>query len=276
MRIDAHHHLWRIGSHGQVWPGPDLAAIYRDFDVHDLKLAMHGLGIDGTVLVQSQPSDADTEWLLRTAADEPLIRGVVGWTDLTAPDAPGRIAWLAAQPKLKGLRPMLQGLADDAWILREEVRPALKAMIDHDLTLDALVFPRHLAVIDRLAFDWPELAIAIDHGGKPAIGRPAEAAAWRAAMSVLGERGKLCCKLSGLVTEMADGQALDEVTAYADHLYEVFGPDRLMWGSDWPVVNLRSSYRGWFGWTHAWLGAKPGKAADALLGATATRFYHLH
>jgi L-fuconolactonase len=114
--IDAHQHVWRIGENDCAWPTPDLAAIHRDFSLDDLKAVGAPVGLTGSVLVQSQPSDSDTDWLLDLAAAEPLVLAVVGWTDLTAPDAPDRIATLARRPKLRGLRPMLQDLEDDAWI----------------------------------------------------------------------------------------------------------------------------------------------------------------
>ncbi len=276
MIVDAHQHLWQIGKNGHAWPGPDLAAIYRDFESDDLAAVTGEVGVTATVLVQSQPNDADTDWMLAVAERTPLIRGVVGWADLAAEDAPGRIAHLARQPKLKGLRPMLQGLDDDNWILRDAVRPALAAMVDHGLTFDALVFPRHLTVIDKLAEAWPELAIVIDHGAKPQIGAThGLAAAWAEGMATLARRPNVCCKLSGLLTEMAPGQAPDDMRSYADHLYSTFGPDRLMWGSDWPVVELRSPYAGWFGWTSAWLADKPAAERHAILGRTAARFYSL-
>ena len=277
MIVDAHQHLWQIERNGHEWPTPDLDAIYRDFEAANLQAVTQAAAVTATVLVQSQPNDTDTGWMLDVAADTPLIRGVVGWTDLAAPDAPARIARLARRPKLKGLRPMLQGLADDAWILRDEVRPALAAMIDHGLTFDALIFPRHLPVIDQLARDWPSLPIVIDHGAKPPIAAARELdGAWAEAISRVAQNENVYGKLSGLMTEMNPDQPHDDMTDYADHLYAVFGPERLMWGSDWPVVGLRAPYSAWFDWTAAWLTAKPSHARDAILGRTATRFYSLN
>ncbi len=276
MIVDAHQHLWRIGRNGHEWPTPDLVAIHRDFDAADLQSVTQAAGVAGTVLVQSQPNDADTAWMLEVAAETPLIKGVVGWTDLAAPEAPARIAGLARRPKLKGLRPMLQVLAEDDWILRDEVRPALAAMCDHGLTFDTLVFPRHLPFIDRLARDWPPLAIVVDHGAKPPIAATNGLnTAWAEAIKRVAQNENAYSKLSGLLTEMNDGQPHGDMAPYADHLYTVFGPDRLMWGSDWPVVNLSAPYTDWLGWTTAWLADKPPHARDAILAGTATRFYSL-
>lgn len=275
MIIDAHQHLWRIGQNGHEWPTPDLGEIYRDFGVEDLAAACDGLGLTGTVLVQSQPSDADTKWMLAVASVTPLIKGVIGWTDLAAPDAPQRIAFLARQPKLKGLRPMLQGLPQDDWILREDVRPALAALIAHDLAFDALVYTRHLPFIGQLARRYPDLRIVIDHGAKPPLGHPEDMGRWQDEIAAVGQNINVSCKLSGLLTEIAADQGDDVLTPCADHLLAIFGADRLMWGSDWPVVLLKDSYSHWFNWTLRWLTDKPENTRTAIMGETARRFYQL-
>lgn len=270
--IDAHMHIWRIGHNGHEWPGPDLPVIYRDFLFYDLDASDE---LDGVVLVQSQPSADDTAWMLEQASQNPAILGVVGWTDLAAPDAQARIRELARHRKLRGLRPMLQGLGDDAWILRPDVEPALEAMIAHDLAFDALIFPRHLPHIAELARRWPQLRIVIDHGAKPQISQPDAAPAWRAGISAIAQSTNVACKLSGLITEAAPMAALDAVRPYADHLLAAFGSDRLIWGSDWPVLTLRSQWRDWRDWTKAWLADKPETTRDAVLGGNAARFYAL-
>lgn len=275
MIIDAHQHLWRIGRNGHEWPTPDLDEIYRDFGPDDLAAACAEAGVTGTVLVQSQPSDADTQWMLAVATISPLIRGVVGWADLAAPDAATRIASLARQPKLKGLRPMLQGLAQDDWILRDEVRPALEAMMARGLTFDALVHTRHLPFIGQLARCYPDLRIVIDHGAKPPFGVPGDMARWRDEIAAVAQNTNVSCKLSGLLTEMAAAPDMDVLGACAAHLLAVFGADRLMWGSDWPVVLLKDSYSRWFDWTIRWLADKPKTAQTAIMGETARRFYQL-
>lgn len=267
--IDAHQHLWRIGHNDCAWPTPDLAAIHRDYGVEDLEAVARPLGIAGSVLVQSQPSDRDTDWLLKVAADAPFILGVVGWADLKAADAPARIARLAGQPKLKGLRPMLQGLAED-WILDPAAEPAVRAMVEHGLVFDALVFPRHLAALTTFARRHPDLSIVIDHGAKPLIAKGV-LDPWRDDMASLAALPGVTCKVSGLLTE-AGGQPPQALAAYVEHLVAIFGPQRLMWGSDWPVIELVETYAGWFDLARALLG-KVG--ADAVFGATARRIYKL-
>lgn len=272
--IDAHLHVWRIGHNGHEWPGPDLSAIYRDFGLADLDADPN---LSGLVLVQSQPSEADTLWLLQQASQTsiPPVLGVVGWTDFAAPDASRRIAELAQQPKLCGLRPMLQGLDDDAWILRPELEPALDAMVTHGLCFDALIFPRHLPHIAELARRWPDLGILIDHGAKPRIATPEAAQDWREAIGDIGHYANVACKLSGLITEAAPDAPLDKVRPYADHLLSVFGPDRLVWGSDWPVLTLRTGWRTWRDWTLDWLANAPSQTREAIMGGNAARLYAL-
>lgn len=270
MLIDSHCHVWRIGKNDHEWPTPDLATIHRDFDLKDLRQATNCNNFSGAVLVQSQPSERDTVWLLGLAAADPLALGVVGWTDLAAPDARARIAALARDPWLKGLRPMLQGLSDD-WILDRALEPAIEAMIAADLSFDALVKPRHLPGILELVRRWPDLRVVIDHAGKPEIAA-GRLDPWRDQMAALAEVSGVHCKLSGLLTEAGDTPTADAVSPYAAHLIEVFGPDRLMWGSDWPVLNLAGDYPSWRAMCEACV---PPERQAALFGETARRFYRL-
>lgn len=273
MLIDAHCHVWRIGRNDHAWPTPDLAAIHRDFSLSDLAEAGGPLGLAGVVLVQSQPSARDTAWLLDLAASDPMVKGVVGWTDLAAADASARIAGLAADPRLKGLRPMLQDLADDAWILDPGLDAAIEAMVAADLAFDALVKPRHLPHLLAFVRRWPELRVVVDHGGKPAIGAGA-LDPWRERMAALAAEPMVHCKLSGLLTEAGDGPAAADLAPYISHLFDLFGPDRLMWGSDWPVLNLAGRYEAWLSLCQTLADAARLDRA-ALFGETARRFYRL-
>ncbi len=277
MIIDSHQHLWQIGRNGHEWPTSDLSAIWRDFESDDLHTVATTAGITATVLVQSQSSDADTDWMLSIAANDTLIKGVVGWADLAAPSSVKRATFLAQQPKFKGLRPMLQGLNDDEWILQPAVQPALAAMADLGLRFDALIFPRHLKVIDRLAKAFPGLRIVIDHCAKPPIAANDSQAtnAWRDGIAIVAQNANIFCKLSGVITEASDGQTIDDTAPYADHVLDSFGPERLMWGSDWPVVNLRTTYATWLDWSRVWLDTKSPEARAQILSGTARRFYQL-
>lgn len=274
MLIDAHQHVWRIGEHDCAWPTPDLAAIHRDFELDDLKAAGASVGLTGSVLVQSQPSDRDTDWLLDLAAVEPLVLAVVGWTDLAASDAPARIADLSRRPKLRGLRPMLQNLPDDAWILDPALEPAVAAIVAHGLTFDALVFPRHLPHLLTFAKRWPELAIVIDHAAKPDIAA-GTLEPWRSDIAALAALPNVFCKLSGLLTQAAPDQPATALKPYVAHLVEIFGASRLMWGSDWPVLNLAGDYAAWRKLAKDLTGLSKSDDRLALFSETARRFYRL-
>jgi L-fuconolactonase len=270
MRIDAHCHLWRLADRAGQWPPPDRAAIYRDFSPADLLPLLDEVGIDGAVLVQSLPSAADTAFLLDLAAGLPAIRGVIGWADLKAPDAPALIARLAGAPKLKGLRPMLHDIADVAWIDDPTLAPAVAAMVAHDLAFDALVRPEHLPPLLAFATRHRALRIVIDHGGKPRIDIGLRAG-WRREMEDLAALPNVVCKLSGLLTEAGQG-GTDAVRPFAETLLALFGPERLIWGSDWPVLTLAGDYAGWLAFCRALI---PPAHHDAVFGGNAARFYRL-
>lgn len=273
MLIDAHQHFWRIGRNGCAWPTSDLTAIHRDFGPGDLVEAAGDTGLAGTVLVQTQPNAQDTDWLLEIARNEPLVLGVVGWVDLLAPEAPARIAELAAHPKFKGVRPMLQDLPDDAWIARPELDPAIDALVARDLSLDALVFTRHLPHLEALASRRPELRMVIDHGAKPPIA-DGDFDVWARAIARLAAMNQVHCKLSGLLTEAGPDPAPEALLAYMDHLLALF-PDRLMWGSDWPVLNLVSDYGAWRDQVRRLPQLKNKDVAEAVFSGVARSFYRL-
>jgi len=270
--IDAHQHVWRIGRNGQEWPTAELAPIHRDFLPGDWRSIAEPFGFTGSVVVQSQPNDADTAWLLDVAAADASIRAVVGWADLKAPAAADAIARLAGRPKLKGLRPMLQSLADE-WIDDPALDPAIAAMIEHNLGFDALVYTRHLPRLRRFAERWPSLSIVVDHGGKPPIAS-GEIDCWRREMAGLARLPNVFCKLSGLLTEMATGQSRDALAPYVRYICELFGPRRLMWGSDWPVLLLAGNFAQWFELARDLCGFDDDGQAE-LFGGTAARFYRL-
>lgn len=271
MIVDAHQHFWRIGENDCTWPTPDLAAIHRDFEPAELAALAAPLGVAGSVLVQSQPSDRDTQWLLNLADRTPFVEAVVGWADLKAGGAARRIADLAARPKLRGLRPMLQSLPED-WIVDPALDPAIEAMKAHRLSLDALVFTRHLPNLEVFASRNPDLPIVIDHAAKPPIASGA-LDPWRGRMERMAALPNVSCKLSGLLTEAAPGQGADALAPYVTHLVEIFGPSRLMWGSDWPVLGLACDYAQWLEMARTLSGVSDGAARAALFSGTARAFY---
>ncbi|POF34223.1 amidohydrolase family protein [Roseibium marinum] len=271
-RIDAHQHFWQIGRGDYGWLTPDLGPIYRDFLPADYQPFLEAHGVAGTILVQAAPTLAETAFMLSLAEGNPFIRGVVGWADFESPDAAGQIAVLAEHPGLVGLRPMIQDIADVTWMLCPHLTPAFEAMERHGLTFDALTLPGHLPHLRTLLGRHPGLKTVIDHGSKPDI-RSGEFDVWAENMSALASQTQACCKLSGLVTEAADGWTVEDLRPYADHLLATFSPDRLIWGSDWPVCTLAASYADWVAATDRLLAGLSEAEIICVLHDNAVRVY---
>jgi L-fuconolactonase len=242
-RIDAHQHFWRRDRGDYTWLTPALSPIYRDYLPRDLAPKLDAAAVRGTVLVQAAATEAETHFMLALAGEAPFVRGVVGWVDFESPEAPAAIARLAQHPRLVGLRPMIQDIPDTGWMLRDSLRPAFEAMIRHDLVFDALVKPPHLPVLLELLRRYPARSVVVDHGAKPPIAT-GELDSWRRDLRAIARSTHAVCKLSGLVTEA--GSAAPPVLApCVEHLLATFGPERLLWGSDWPVCELVCPYEEW-------------------------------
>jgi len=279
MRIDAHHHFWKLSRGDYAWLTPDLEPLYRDFGPEHLQPLLADAGIDATVLVQAADTVAETEWLLDTGSATPFVGAVVGWVDMDQPDrARFDIDRLVGHPLMRGIRPMMQDLEDDEWMLREAHEPVLVELVRRGLTFDALVKPRHLPALEQFVGRYPSLQIIIDHGAKPNVARPhdtAEFAAWAASMHRLAAADNTVMKLSGLVTEASDGWDVATLRPYFDELLDAFGPERLLWGSDWPVVTCAATYRQWVEATAQLLAGLDDAARDRILGGTAAQVYRI-
>ena len=266
MYVDAHQHFWRLDRGDYDWLSGDssaLAPLRRDFGPATLTRELHACGIQRTVLVQAAATTAETDYLLALAAQHEFIGGVVGWADLSDPGCVAQLETWKQHPKFKGLRPMLQDMADPTWLLHGPRAEALDALP----RLDALVRVEHLPTLREFVAARPSLPVVIDHAAKPA-GLDAE---WAAHMAALAKHPQVFCKLSGLWTEMPSS----EVPAVWEFLLENFGPERLMWGSDWPVLLLAGDYQAWWAQARSLVYALPSAARDAVLGGTAQRFYGL-
>ncbi|CAD0186870.1 putative metal-dependent hydrolase of the TIM-barrel fold protein [Ruegeria sp. THAF57] len=274
MRIDAHQHFWALARGDYGWLTPELGPIYRDFAPDDLLPLLKAAKIEGTVLVQAAPTVAETEYMLSLADQNAFIKGVVGWVDFEAADAPARIAELAAHPALVGLRPMIQDIADPLWMLGDKLAPAFEAVQHHDLTFDALTLPQHLGPLRTLLERQPNMRVVIDHGSKPLI-KDAIISDWADNMAALAKETAAWCKLSGLLTEAAADWSVEDLRPYVDHLLNTFGPSRLIWGSDWPVCTLASSYERWLETTDVLLNQLSDSEREAILGGNAARAYNL-
>lgn len=242
MRIDAHQHFWHYDPAAYGWIDDRMAVLKRDLLPDDLKPLLDRSGIDGTVVVQARQSLHETDWLLELAQKYAFIRGVVGWIDLQAPDVRAQLERYAQQPKLRGIRHIVQDEPDDRFMLRPAFLHGLGLLAEFNLTYDLLLFPRHLPVAVDVVKQFPQQRFVLDHLAKPAINAHA-IAPWDADIRALARFDNVMCKVSGMVTEAAWNQwRLDDFKRYLDIVFECFGPERLMFGSDWPVCTLSGSY----------------------------------
>ncbi|MEV7887260.1 amidohydrolase family protein [Streptomyces sp. NPDC002817] len=273
MTVDAHHHVWDLSVRDQDWIAED-SPIRRDFTVADLAPEAAAAGVDRTVLVQTITVAEETPEFLALAAEHDLIAGVVGWTDLTRPDIADELARLGELPGgryLKGIRHQVQGEPDPEWLLRADVRRGLAAVAAAGLVYDLLVLPRQLPACVEAAAALPQLTFVLDHVGKPPIAS-GTLEPWAAGLRALAAHPNTVCKLSGMVTE-ADpaGWTVDDLRPYADVVLDAFGPDRLMFGSDWPVCGLAATYAQVLDAAEELVGSHDRR----IFGTTATRVYDL-
>ncbi|WP_297508585.1 amidohydrolase [uncultured Caulobacter sp.] len=274
-RIDAHQHFWSLAKPWCAWPTAATPDIHRDFGPEDLRDLLRAGAIDATVLVQAAPDFAETLWMLDLAAGQDVIAGVVGWVDFTEPaDAIDNLDEALDRGPLVGVRPMLQSIEDPAWILDPAFEPVFAALIARGVAFDALIRPVHLPAIATLADRYPDLAIVVDHAAKPEV-RARRLDPWRADLAALARRSNVRCKLSGLPTEAEPGAGPDVFRPYVEHLLACFGPERLMWGSDWPVVRLGGDYATWLQACEALLAELPDSARAAVFGGVARATYGL-
>lgn len=280
MRIDAHCHFWdpARGDYGWLDTGPPaLDPLRRVFAPSDLARLNDSRRV---VAVQAADSVAETRYLLDLAARHPQIAGVVGWVDLADPATPEILTDLARNPRLKGVRPMLQDLAEDDWIATRPDPAVLRKVQELGLRFDALVFARHLPHLTRFTAAWPGLPMIIDHCAKPRMDGPLEPA-WLDGMAAMAAFPHVHCKISGLMTELprelhTAKAALSAMRPVVETVLHLFGPGRLLWGSDWPVLGLAASHRVWEELTDRLLEGLTAPERQAILGGNALKFYGLH
>jgi L-fuconolactonase len=274
--VDAHHHLWDPALRDYPWMTGPAARLAERRGLEELHAVTEPAGVGATVAVQAAMTEEETTWLLGLAARSGgLVAGIVGWVDLEAPDVADRIAALRAGDggeHLVGVRHQVHDEPDPEWLDRETVRRGLRAVAEAGLAYDLLLFPEHLKPARRVAEALPGLALVVDHGAKPPIAAGGWEP-WSADLAALAAHERVHCKLSGLVTEARhDAWREDGIERYAARLLELFGPERLMFGSDWPVCTLAASYAEVLDLATSTLGTGE---RDAVLGETARRFYSL-
>jgi L-fuconolactonase len=272
MIIDAHQHFWDPARGDYGWLKPDNP-IHRIFATSDLRPLLAETGVDATILVQAAPTPAETDYMLEIARGTPWVLGVVGWVDLEAANAADEVRRRASDPLFLGVRPMLQDLDDSNWILQPGLTPALNAIAAEGLVFDALILSHQIAAVTELAGQHPQLSIVLDHAAKPRLGDADAMSHWARAMEGLAARPNVTCKVSGLLTEVQPGGGRDDVVRAIAILFDLFGPQRLLWGSDWPVLTLGGGYQDWFELVREAIAAKDSSAVRAVMGANALRIY---
>lgn len=277
MQIDAHQHFWHPGRGDYGWMPKDDPILSRPYAPAELWPQLQAAGVEGTVLVQAAPTIAETEYMLGIADATPWVLGVVGWIDFEAPGDLAALKRLAEHPKFKGVRPMIQDLPDDAWMLRDDVQWAFRAICDLGLRFDALGFPRHLAHFLTILKRYPTMQVVVDHCMKPQIREKSDAhfRLWADGMARIADETAAVVKFSALITEADADWTVEDLRPYSDHVLAAFGAERVMWGSDWPVCRLRGEYADW---RQAALSLTEGLSAvdHALIyGGTAAGFYAL-
>ena len=279
MRIDAHHHYWEPRRGDYHWMDAGDPILDRRYGPADLAPSLERNGIEATVVVQAAPSVEETEYLLGIADATESAAAVVGWVDFEAPEHRRHLERLARHPKLAAVRPMIQDIPDRDWMLRDDLQWAYQALVDVDLAFDALGFPPHLDNFLTIFLRYPDLRVVIDHCMKPRIRdyprAPAAFGDWARKMSRLAEETSAFCKLSGLVTEAGEDWTVEDLRPFSDHVLSAFGPERVMWGSDWPVCRRRATYDAWREAAGALTRHLDEAARDAVFGGTAARFYRI-
>ncbi|MCL6548891.1 MAG: amidohydrolase family protein [Alicyclobacillus sp.] len=276
VRIDAHQHYWQVERGDYGWLTPDLGILYRDYLPQDLAPVLAENDIDRTIVVQAAPTVEETQFLLQLADRTDTVAGVVGWLDFEDERFEQQLASLRKHPKLVGLRPMIQDIPDDRWMLRPQVVRSFKVLEAQGFPVDLLVHPRHLPVVLELLGLVPNLRAVVDHLAKPFI-RDGQLDPWREQIAAIAAAPNVMCKLSGMVTEAGHtAWTSDHFRPYVEHAVSVFGLDRVMFGSDWPVCLQAATYTQV---REALLACLEGLASpadlDNVFGHNAARFYHI-
>ena len=275
IRIDSHQHFWRYEAREYPWIDDDKDALKRDYMPADLAPLLAANDIDGVVAVQARQNTRETEFLLELADAEEFIRGVVGWVDLRADDVAAQLERVAPHPRMVGVRHIVHDEVDDRFMLGGGFLDGLAQLRQHNLTYDLLLYPKHLRVAIDVVKRFPDQPFVLDHIAKPFI-KDGILEPWASEIRELATYENVWCKVSGMVTEAAWGAwTRDDYAPYLDVVFDCFGIDRLMFGSDWPVCTLSGSYAEVVGIMRDYINKLSDEEKDKVMGANASAFYGL-
>jgi L-fuconolactonase len=274
-KVDSHQHFWQLSRGDYSWLTPELEVLYKDFLPKQLAPDVSVNGINQTILVQAAASEEETHFLLELAKNTKFVAGVVGWINMENPLVVCTLEGLAKNSYFKGIRPMLQDIEDINWILKDEFTPIFQFMANNQLTFDALIKDVHLSNIYILACRYPTLKIVVDHCAKPDLAAP-PTYSWKNKLATIATCENVFIKFSGLLTEAPQTQVdVTVLQPYFDHIIDVFGPDRIMWGSDWPVLNINGDYDLWVSLTQSLLKNYSFEVKNKIWADNARNFYRL-
>ena len=275
MLIDAHHHLWQYNSLDYLWMNEAMTAIRRDFLIPELQKIMHESRVDGTVAVQARQTVEETAWLLELARRHKFMLGVVGWVPLTKSNVAADLHRFARDTKFKGVRHVLHDEANDYYIRRDDFNRGVGLLKRLGLAYDILIFERHLPQTVEFVDRHPEQVFILDHIGKPRI-KEGTSSPWREAITELARRENVYCKVSGMATEANwNDWTKEQLRPYFDVILSAFGPRRLMFGSDWPVLTLAGSYSRWVDTFRSFIADLSVDEQDEICSGTVRRAYRL-
>ncbi|WP_372772072.1 amidohydrolase [Mangrovibacterium sp.] len=276
MIIDTHHHYWNYNPVEFDWIDDEMASIRRSFLPEDLKATLVGTGVEGVVTVQARQCTDETDWLLKLAAENDFMQGVVGWLPLASNEIQALLEKYAANPWLKSLRHVVQGEPDPEFILGADFNRGIRMLKRFKLAYDILIFEHQLPNTIRFVDQHPDQTFVLDHIAKPKI-KANELEPWAKNIKELAKRENVSCKISGMVTE-ADFKSwtTEQLKPYFDTVLEAFGPSRLMYGSDWPVCLVASSYKNWLDLVQQTLGQLSATEQEAIYYKNAKEFYQLN
>jgi len=277
MRIDAHHHLWYYNSIEYDWIDESMSVIKKNFLIYELKNVLDKNDIDGSIVVQARQSVEETNWLLELATKSDEIKGVVGWIDLKSDTLNHQLTQYATHNKLVGFRHVLQGETDPNFMLDERFIEGLKLLEKFGFTYDLLIHANQLPTAIEMLDKVPSLKVVIDHIAKPDIKTGENFSRWQYGMKTLANKPNIYCKVSGMVTE-ADWNNWQhkDFIPYLDTIFECFGSERLMFGSDWPVCLVAGEYSEIKQIVHDYLSSKNKETINNIFGINAAKFYQLN
>ncbi len=275
MKIDAHQHFWKYDAVEYDWIDDEMKPIQRDFLPPDLKKELTATGIDAAISVQARQTVAETQWLLSLAEAYPYLAGVTGWVPLIDPKLHHLLDRLVTHKKLRAVRHVLQGEKDERYLLRPDFERGIRILSHYNLVYEILIYSRQLPQTIEFVDAHPNQRFVLDHIAKPPI-KAGQMEPWATALKNLARRPNIICKVSGVVTEAVyNGWTKVQIIPYLDATLEAFGPKRLMFGSDWPVCLVATTYQNWHSLVQDWASTLSVAEQEQLFGLTAVEAYGL-